>query len=264
MKILKLRPLYVFACVSLGNCVFFFCRSPGVAAVLDGKLANGVADGTTHVDTVFMVGGADGVKREPEDLTRRSISPSERLIVGRRRPVYLPPVEEGTSRLDQATKDELEAQIKEEGGDRPRTTPTFVLGVNQSVDDSDKMSSYVGFTPSPQPGYEHGTYLGSPQATYTTSASPAVVRGSVSSYSTGADQYYEYYRPTNGEPQYTIARPDYNTSVTEPSFERYARPGPPYKSVNLTVDSSPDSGTSSDPGREHPQVFTTQVSVLFC
>lgn len=212
-----------------------------------------------------MVGGVGGVKREPEDLTRRSISPSDRMVVDRRRTVFLPPVSDGSSpRLDQATKEELEAQIKEEGGDRPRgTQTTFVIAAtSQSVETGDKMtSSYLGFPTAPsQSPYEHvPPYLSPSPQSYTTTAPPAAIRGS-STYAAVSDQYYsEYYRSTS-EPQYTLARPEYPVT-SETDFDRYSRPGTIYKTLNLTVDSSPDSGTSSDPGREQA-LFVPQVIYL--
>ncbi|XP_018018633.1 protein grainyhead isoform X2 [Hyalella azteca] len=232
--------------------------SPGVATVLDSKLTNGSGGTLGHV---YMVGGTSdgGVKREPEDLTRRSISPSPHLIVDRRRMVLLQPsvIEGSTARLDQATKQELEAQIKEEGGDRPRLAQTaaFTIVSSQPLDSSDsKMSAgFINFPPAPasQSGFEH-VYLSPPPQSYTTTASP-VIRGTTTSYTAPDPYYHDYYRPN--EPQHTLVRSEYAASDT---FDRYARPGKNYQSsLNLTVDSSPDSGTSSDPGRDH-SLFNTQ------
>lgn len=236
-----------------------------VATVLDSKLANGGADGSAHVDAVYTIGGGvEAVKREPEDLTRRPTSPPHHVVVDRRRMVLLPhPTIEGSSaRLDQATKDELEAQIKEEGGDRPRAVPqqaTFAIVSPQGIETGDKMSTtqYLGFAAnSPQPSYEHATYLSPSPQSYTTSAASPAIRANTVSYS-APDQYYDYYRTT--EPQHNLVRPEYTT--TTDAFDRYTRPVSNYKSLNLTVDSSPDSGTSSDPGRD-PSLFNTQVRYL--
>ena len=231
--------------------------------VLDGKLANGMTEVAAHVDGTLVVGGPQVVKREPEDLTRKSVSPTERLVVDRRHTLFIP-VSDTTTKLDRATKEGLEAQVKEECGDRPRVAQSYTITnapaaapPQTTLDPDSKMTTanYIGFATSPQPIYEHSAYLTPSPQSYTTTAS--LVREATTSEQI---YYADYYR--NTDPQYTVSRPEYTT--TEPTYvDRYQRPTGNYKTVNnLTVDSSPDSGTSSDPGREHT-IFTTQVSI-FC
>ncbi|KAK4319050.1 hypothetical protein Pmani_009977 [Petrolisthes manimaculis] len=239
--------------------------SPVVGGALDCKMTNGVSEGVSgaaHVEGLLFASGTDGVKPEPEDLTRRTVSPADRgVLCDKRRPLLPPPPPQGESppALDVAPtlKDDLEQQVikeelehhglKLESGERPRSNQTLVI--QAPLDSGEKMSagtgSYLsGFSASsPQSSYEH--YLASSPQPYSTSTSPAV-RGSPAMY-TGTDNYYrDYY--ASSEPQYVV-RQEYPSTDTA-FVERYLRP--PYKtngvSSTLTVDlpSPADSGISAD------------------
>jgi len=205
------------------------------------------------------VGGTEVVKREPEDLTRKSISPSERLLVGRPSATSSA---HNNARLDPHTKEILEAQIiKEESLERSNLSQkTFTTS---AVEDKMSTAEYLGFAQSP--GQTYGTpYLATSPGVYTTNSS-TVVRGPTPGYTAAAEpQYYTsepYYTSRAAETQYSLlTRPEY-PSTNDNGFDRYNRTGTIYKGVPLTVDSSPDSGTSSDPGREH--LFQPQVRNIF-
>lgn len=232
-----------------------------MGGALEVKFTNGTIEtlpGVAHVDSVFLQGGAEVVKREPEDLTRKCISPERIVQSDKRRPVLL----QGTPQSDsppaliptQNFKDDVDPVLKEE--DRHRINHTIII--QAPLDSGDKMSasSYLGSFPSPSPqsSYETVPYLAPSPQPYATSTSP-VIRASSAAYTTAEPYYREYYQVS--EPQYTSLRQEY--SATEVSFDRYTRPAPSYKQI-LTVDSSPDSGISSDnvPTREQvlsiPQV----------
>lgn len=230
-----------------------------VGGPLEIKLTNRTIQGEEHVESILLQGGAEVVKREPEDLTRKCISPAGRSVLSdKRRPVLL----QGTPQSDsppaliptQPFKDEFEPVVKEE--ERHRVNHTIII--QAPLDSGDKMSAgYLGsFTSaSPQSNYEAVPYLAPSPQPYVTSTSP-VIRGSSAVYSSAESYYRDYYQVS--DPQYTPLRQDYST--TEVTFDRcYTRPAPSYKSI-LTVDSSPDSGISSDtvPSREQalslPQV----------
>ena len=237
-----------------------------VTANLESKLANG----SLALDTVYIVGGAESVKREPEDLTRRSSSPCESYLVSRRATggsVILSsgtsiPLVGSSSRLDQATKEELEAQVKEESGDRPRNSTTYVIANPSSLHSiDDKMTSYLPpsyATPSSQynPYDAQPIYLSpSPQSFNSCSTT---LRPATGSFTTSSNTYVEHYDPApsvpSSEANYIRGGPDYPQSDYERSIAFRAQ----YKVLNA-ADSSPDSGTSSDPGREHI-MFAPQVS----
>ena len=214
------------------------------------------------------MGGAEVVKREPEDL-RKSISPTERVLLDRRRMVLVPSSaatttstpNTTTARLDPHTKEILEAQIiKEESLDRPRISQATYC----TTSENEKMTSgYVGF-----PATGHNAY--DPVSPYVSSSSPGVYTTSAPvreptpgpGYAFANDPYYPSYIRSTSENQYnTDARIDY-ANPNEQAFDRYPRASTNYKSI--TVDSSPDSGTSSDPGipREHG-LFQPQVRECF-
>lgn len=252
-----------------------------MGGALDCKMTNGVSEGVSgaaHVEGLLFASGTDGVKPEPEDLTRRTVSPADRgVLCDKRRPLLPPPPPQGESppALDVAPtlKDDLEQQVikeelehhglKLESGERPRSNQTLVI--QAPLDSGEKMSagtgSYLaGFSASsPQSSYEH--YLSSSPQPYSTSTSPAV-RGSPAMY-TGTDNYYrDYY--ASSEPQYVV-RQDY--ASTDTAFvERYLRP--PYKtngvSSTLTVDlpSPADSGISADAITPRDQPVLAQVGAL--
>ena len=249
---------------SIGSLFPCIHRSPGVST-------NGVAE-------LLLVGGAEIVKREPEDLTRKSISPSERFVVDRRRMVLLPSsittttATSGASsaRLDPHTKEVLEAQIiKEEveAGERPRLSQATYT-TTTTVDDKMSTAGYLGFSSaSPGPNYEQVSYLSPSPVPYTSAGSQVHRGGTPGGFpivtEPYAGEYYNAYRPHN-ESQYASGpRPVEYSTGQEAAFERnYLRSAVNCKTVPLTVDSSPDSGTSSDPGRDHG-LFQTQVSALF-
>ena len=249
-----------------------FCRSgvssPGIGGAIEAKLPNGGAEGvisTAHGDSLILVGGPELVKREPEDLTRKSISPTERLVLNdpkRRQFILAVPSHGEPPSLDQGlVKEDLDAHIKDEEEDNPRTNHTLVI--QAPLDSADKMSAsgYLGSfsAASPQPNYDHmPSYLAPSPQPYATSSSP-VIRGSPAVYTTTDPACYrEYYQVS--EPLYTTVRPEY--MATDAVFERYSRPTPAaYKTVNLTVDSSPDSGISDTlPARD--QNLLPQVGAL--
>ncbi|KAK7073445.1 hypothetical protein SK128_022523, partial [Halocaridina rubra] len=258
--------------------------TPVVGGALDCKITNGVSEGVSGaapVEGLLFVGGAESIKREPEDLTRRgAVSPADRgAPCDKRRsllplpPPLLPPSESPPPALDTAPvglKDELEHHdIKEElehhgpkvepSGERHRATHTLVI--QAPLDSADKMSagSYIGgfSAASPQP-YEHvSSYLSPSPQPYSTSTSPAV-RGSPAVY-TVTDNYYRDYYPSS-EPQYTV-RQEYTADAA--FVDRYMRP--PYKtngvsSSTLTVDlpSPADSGISADAVTPRDQPVITQ------
>ena len=188
------------------------------------KATNGIATlvtGAEQDESVFLEGG---VKKEPQDLTRKCNSPqsadgNERVIVAT--PPNLLPEEEHKQ-----------------------------SGISQ-----DKMS-YMGPYHSPQPSYETVSYIAASPQSFGTSPSP-VVRASPALYPASDISYYRDYYST--EPQYTTLRQEY---PTEPSFERYQSRTIPssYKPI-LTAESSPDSGISTDTSaaREH-SISMQQVS----
>ncbi|XP_042873498.1 protein grainyhead-like [Penaeus japonicus] len=243
-------------------------------------MTNGVSEGVVGagpVEGLLFVGGAEGVKREPEDLTRRTNSPAERgVLCDRRRSLLPPPPPDGDSppALDvpPALKDDLDhhvikeelehSSLKVESGDRPRANHTLVI--QAPLDSADKMSagtgSYIGgFSAASPQSYEHvSPYLSPSPQPYTTSTSP-VVRGSPAVY-TVSDNYYRDYYPPN-EPQYSV-RQEY--SPADAGFaDRYLRPA--YKangvSNTLTVDlpSPADSGISADAVTPRDQPAITQT-----
>ncbi|XP_064118859.1 protein grainyhead-like isoform X2 [Macrobrachium nipponense] len=256
--------------------------SPVVGGALDCKVTNGVSEGVSGaapVEGLLFVGGTEVVKREPEDLTRRAVSPADRgALCDKRRAALLPqppPLPPSDSPPALATapdiKDELDHHVikeelehhglKVEPGDRPRANHTLVI--QAPLDSADKMSagSYLGgfSAPSPQSSYEHvSPYLSPSSQTYSSSTSPAV-RGSPAVY-TVTDPYYREYYPSS-EPQYTV-RQEYSSADTG-FVERYIRP--PYKtngvSSTLTVDlpSPADSGISADAVTPRDQPVITQT-----
>ena len=247
--------------------------SPGIGGTIEAKITNGGTENllsTAHGEGLILVGGpTELVKREPEDLTRKSISPTERLVLSdsKRRSFVLTVNAHGEAQaIDPATlsKEELEHHIKDEIDDRPRISGNHSLIIQQPLDSEDKMSAsgYLGSfsATSPQPAYaEHvpSSYLAASPQSYATSSSP-VIRSSPAVYTTTENPsncYREYYQVS--EPMYSTGRPEY--MATDAVFERYSRnPSAPYKTVNLTVDSSPDSGISDTlPARDQnilPQV----------
>ncbi|XP_045135389.1 protein grainyhead-like isoform X5 [Portunus trituberculatus] len=239
--------------------------SPVMGGAVDSKMTNGVSEGVSGaapVEGILFAGGTEGVKPEPEDLTRRAVSPADRgVLCDKRRPLLPPPPPQGDSppSLDVATslkddldhhviKEELEHHsLKVESGDRPRSNHTLVI--QAPLDSGEKMSagtgSYLaGFSASsPQSNYDHvSPYLSPSPQPYSSSTSPAV-RGSPAVYTTVTDNYYRDYYPSS-ETQYTL-RQDYPT--IDGGYLR-----PPYKtngvSSTLTVDlpSPADSGISAD------------------
>ncbi|KAK8388893.1 hypothetical protein O3P69_020683 [Scylla paramamosain] len=239
--------------------------SPVMGGAVDSKMTNGVSEGVSGaapVEGILFAGGTEGVKPEPEDLTRRAVSPADRgVLCDKRRPLLPPPPPQGDSppSLDVATslkddldhhviKEELEHHsLKVESGDRPRSNHTLVI--QAPLDSGEKMSagtgSYLaGFSASsPQSNYEHvSPYLSPSPQPYSSSTSPAV-RGSPAVYTTVTDNYYRDYYPSS-DTQYTL-RQDYPT--IDGGYLR-----PPYKtngvSSTLTVDlpSPADSGISAD------------------
>lgn len=252
-----------------------------MGGAVDCKMTNGVSEGVSGaapVEGLLFAGGTEVVKPEPEDLTRRAVSPADRgVLCDKRRPLLPPPPPQGDSppSLDVATslkddldhhviKEELEHQgLKVEPGDRPRSNHTLVI--QAPLDSGEKMSagtgSYLaGFSASsPQSSYEHvSPYLSPSPQPYSSSTSPAV-RGSPAVY-TVTDNYYRDYYPSS-EQQYAV-RQEYPS--TDAGFDRYLRP--PYKtngvSSNLTVDlpSPADSGISADAITPRDQPVLTQVS----
>ncbi|MPC88337.1 hypothetical protein E2C01_083238 [Portunus trituberculatus] len=236
-----------------------------MGGAVDSKMTNGVSEGVSGaapVEGILFAGGTEGVKPEPEDLTRRAVSPADRgVLCDKRRPLLPPPPPQGDSppSLDVATslkddldhhviKEELEHHsLKVESGDRPRSNHTLVI--QAPLDSGEKMSagtgSYLaGFSASsPQSNYDHvSPYLSPSPQPYSSSTSPAV-RGSPAVYTTVTDNYYRDYYPSS-ETQYTL-RQDYPT--IDGGYLR-----PPYKtngvSSTLTVDlpSPADSGISAD------------------
>ncbi|CAL4066676.1 unnamed protein product, partial [Meganyctiphanes norvegica] len=247
--------------------------------------------GASPTEGLFFVGGAEGVKREPEDLTRRaSASPADRGALSDRRRVILPPPPsvpssgESPPSLEPVVLSlktgELEHHvIKEELDLGPldrRSNHALVIQAPLDSGNSDKMSTgagtYIGGFTSTSPGaptmYEPvHSYLTSPSPQpYTTSTSP-VIRGSPAGaiYSTADPFYRDYY--TTVEPQYTTIRQDYAPAPpgTEQAYVLDRYPRPPYKtngvSGSLTVDlpSPADSGISADAitPRDQPQFAQT-------
>ena len=235
-----------------------------MGGAVDSKMTNGVSEGVSGaapVEGILFAGGTEGVKPEPEDLTRRAVSPADRgVLCDKRRPLLPPPPPQGDSppSLDVATslkddldhhviKEELEHHsLKVESGDRPRSNHTLVI--QAPLDSGEKMSagtgSYLaGFSASsPQSNYDHvSPYLSPSPQPYSSSTSPAV-RGSPAVYTTVTDNYYRDYYPSSE--QYPL-RQDYPT--IDGGYLR-----PPYKtngvSSTLTVDlpSPADSGISAD------------------
>lgn len=249
-----------------------------MGGALDCKMTNGVSEGVSGAAPVEGLLFAEGVKPEPEDLTRRTVSPADRgALCDKRRPLLPPPPPQGESppALDVAPtlkddldhhviKEELEHHVlKVESGDRPRSNHTLVI--QAPLDSAERMSagtgSYLpGFSASsPQSSYEHvSPYLSPSPQPYSTSTSPAV-RGSPAVY-TVTDNYYRDYYPTS-EPQYSV-RQEY--ASTDTAFvDRYLRPQ--YKtngvSSTLTVDlpSPADSGISADAITPRDQPVLAQV-----
>ncbi|XP_042239849.1 protein grainyhead-like [Homarus americanus] len=255
--------------------------SPVVGGALDCKMTNGVSEGVSGaapVEGLLFAGGAEGVKPEPEDLTRRTVSPADRgVLCEKRRPLLPPPPPQGESppALDvaPALKDDLDHHVikeelehhalKIESGDRPRSNHTLVI--QAPLDSAEKMSagtgSYLaGFSASsPQSSYEH--YLSPSPQSYSTSTSPAV-RGSPAVYAVTDNYYRDYY--SSSEPQYSV-RQEYPSTDTG-FVDRYLRP--PYKtngvSSTLTVDlpSPADSGISADAITPRDQPVLAQMVCL--
>nr|XP_027209051.1 uncharacterized protein LOC113802647 [Penaeus vannamei] len=256
-------------------------------------MTNGVSEGVVGavpVEGLLFVGGTESVKREPEDLTRRTNSPADRgVLCDRRRSLLPPPPPDGDSppALDvpPALKDDLDhhvikeelehSSLKVESGDRPRANHTLVIQAPQ--DSADKMSagtgSYIGgFSAASPQSYEHvSPYLSPSPQPYTTSTSP-VVRGSSAVHTVSDNYYRDYYSPI--ETQYSV-RQEYSPADTG-FADRYPRPA--YKangvSNTLTVDlpSPADSGISADavtPGISQPSLRLriyaqhTQIHILF-
>nr|XP_053639666.1 protein grainyhead-like [Cherax quadricarinatus] len=255
-----------------------------VGGALDCKMTNGVSEGVSGaapVEGLLFAGGAEGVKPEPEDLTRRAVSPADRgVLCEKRRSLLPPPPPQGESppALDvaPALKDDLDHHVikeelehhglKVESGERPRSNHTLVI--QAPLDSAEKMStgtgSYLaGFSASsPQSNYEHvSPYLSPSPQPYTTSTSPAV-RGSPAVYTVTDNYYRDYYSPS--EPQYSV-RQEYPSADTG-FVDRYLRP--PYKtngvSSTLTVDlpSPADSGISADAITPRDQPVLAQMVCL--
>lgn len=251
-----------------------------MGGALDCKMTNGVSEGVVGavpVEGLLFVGGTESVKREPEDLTRRTNSPADRgVLCDRRRSLLPPPPPDGDSppALDvpPALKDDLDhhvikeelehSSLKVESGDRPRANHTLVIQAPQ--DSADKMSagtgSYIGsFSAASPQSYEHvSPYLSPSPQPYTTSTSP-VVRGSSAVHTVSDNYYRDYYSPI--ETQYSV-RQEYSPADTG-FADRYPRPA--YKangvSNTLTVDlpSPADSGISADAVTPRDQPAITQV-----
>ena len=223
------------------------------------------------------------MKREPEDLTRRSSSPNDSFVLGKR--VYLSPPSDlaisvgssSTTGLDRQTKAELEAQIKEEGGDTPRRNTTYLMTQISSdpQNEDEKMTTqYVHPNyPNVSSAYSYDSpslYVSPSPQPYTPGApSHTSLRTTPGgSFAAPDHTYVDTYQRAPSVPAtdagYTLSRTEYAAPTSD--YDRYTRLGTHYPRTNISLapaDSSPDSGTSSDPGREQ-LMFNSQVrGILF-